>query len=184
MVSAACTGDHVLFPGFVSDDQLSWLYQNATVFAFPPLSEGSGLLGLAAMANRLPVASSNASCLPEVYGDAAMYFDPTKVESLVDSIVQVLEDPDLRGRLVKAGEARAGQFSWRRMAEQTLDCYRRATHGVPSEHRGPMADTRPEERHLADDVAHGHLRDPGEWTAPVAPSRLGPDEPEPRQQGQ
>lgn len=122
---------NVVLPGHVTDEQLSWLYQNATVFAFPPYIEGLGLPGLEAVARRLPVASSNvtrlpedSTRLPEDYGGAATHFGPDDAEALLRVLVEVLEDPGRRRELVSADVARVRQFSWQRMAEQTLDCYR------------------------------------------------------------
>jgi len=70
-----------------------------------------------------PVASSNATCLPEVYGDAAHYFDPLDVEDMAEKIGEILNDPKLRQKLVKAGQKQAAKYSWQRMAEQTLQVY-------------------------------------------------------------
>jgi len=60
--------------GRVSDRELKQLYQNALIYVFPSLCEGFGLPGLEAMKNGLPVVSSDSSCLPEIYGDAAFIF--------------------------------------------------------------------------------------------------------------
>ncbi|HSX05325.1 MAG TPA: glycosyltransferase family 1 protein [Candidatus Saccharimonadales bacterium] len=116
---------NVIFTGFVSDGQLKWLYQHCSAYVFPSLSEGFGLPGLEAMAHGAAVASSNATCLPEVHGDAAHYFDPLDVNDMATKIGQVIDDRDLRAQLIKAGKARVGQFSWQRMAEQTLAVYKR-----------------------------------------------------------
>ena len=70
-----------------------------------------------------PVVSSNATCLPEVYGDAAHYFDPTSTVAMADAINEVLTDVDLRQKLIAAGHLRAASYSWRRLAEQTLAIY-------------------------------------------------------------
>ncbi|HSW80739.1 MAG TPA: glycosyltransferase family 1 protein [Candidatus Saccharimonadales bacterium] len=116
----------VHFTDFVSDGELRWLYEHCAAYVFPSLSEGFGLPALEAMAHGAPVVSSNATCLPEIYGDAAHYFDPTEVEEMAKAIGDVLKKPELRKKLIKAGKARVKTFSWRRMAEQTLDVYRQA----------------------------------------------------------
>jgi glycosyltransferase involved in cell wall biosynthesis len=113
----------VHFTGFISDGQLRWLYENCAAYVFPSLSEGFGLPGLEAMSHSAPVVSSNATCLPEVYGDAAHYFDPLDVEAIAKSINDVLTKPDLRKELVKSGKKQVGKYSWKRMAEQTLAVY-------------------------------------------------------------
>jgi glycosyltransferase involved in cell wall biosynthesis len=87
------------------------------------LSEGFGLPPLEAMLNGAPVVASNATCIPEVCGDAAHYFDPLDVESIADAINEVLTDKDLRAGLIKRGHERVKKYSWRRMAEQTLKVY-------------------------------------------------------------
>lgn len=114
---------NIYFTGFVSEGELRWLYENCAAYVFPSLSEGFGLPGLEAMAHGAPVVSSDATCLPEVYGDAAHYFDPTDIESMTDAINEVLTDKNLRSALVQRGRAQAKKYSWRRMAKQTLRIY-------------------------------------------------------------
>ena len=114
------------FTGFVSDKRLRWLYENCEAYVFPSLSEGFGLPGLEAMQHGAPVVSSNATCLPEIYGDAAHYFDPGNTQAMADAIEEVLTDNTLRKSLVRKGYARIKNYSWRRMAEQTLDVYNKA----------------------------------------------------------
>lgn len=114
------------FTGFISEGRLRWLYENCSAYVFPSLSEGFGLPGLEAMAHGAPVVSSNATCLPEIYGDAAHYFDPLDTQAMADAINEVLTDKDLRAELIKRGRAQVKKYSWRRMAEQTLEVYDRA----------------------------------------------------------
>ncbi len=116
----------VQFTGFVSDAQLRWLYEHAAVYAFPSLYEGFGLPGLEAMRHGCPVVSSDATCLPEVYGDAAEYFDPRQVPDLQAALSRVLSDQGLADRLRERGRRRAEMYSWRWMALRTLDAYRDA----------------------------------------------------------
>ncbi len=113
----------VIFTGFVDDSELKWLYQNAEAYIFPSLSEGFGLPGLEAMVHGCPVVSSNATCLPEVYGDAAEYFDPEDVEDMTKSINKVLKNDRRRQELIAEGKKQANKFSWERMAKQTLEVY-------------------------------------------------------------
>lgn len=114
---------NVVFTGFISDEQLRWMYENTAVYCFPSLSEGFGLPGLEAMLHGAPVASSTATCLPETHGDAARYFDPFSVEDIAKSIDDILSDDKLRNELVKKGKKHVKTFSWQRMAEQTLAVY-------------------------------------------------------------
>ena len=101
---------NVVFTGFISDEQLRWMYENTAVYCFPSLSEGFGLPGLEAMLHGAPVASSTATCLPETNGDAAHYFDPFSVEDIVKSIDDILSDNKLRNELVKKGKKHVKTF--------------------------------------------------------------------------
>jgi glycosyltransferase involved in cell wall biosynthesis len=116
----------VVFTDFVSEGQLRWLYEHCATYVFPSLSEGFGLPGLEAMAHGAPVSSSNATCLPEIYGDAAHYFDPLDVQSITDAINEVLTDKTLRTDLIQKGTAQVKKYSWQRLAEQTLAVYEKA----------------------------------------------------------
>lgn len=115
----------VIFTGFVSDGELRWLYQHTQAYIFPSLSEGFGLPGLEAALCGAPVIASNVSCLPEVYGDGARYFDPLNIQDLADTIGEVLDDAALRSKLITAGKKRADSFSWQRTATQTLEIFTR-----------------------------------------------------------
>lgn len=117
---------NVTFFGFASDAQLAWFYSHARAYVFPSFMEGFGLPGLEAMQHGAPVASSNATCLPEVYGDAARYFDPQDIESITRTIGDILTNEALRHDLIARGHEKVGEYSWQRMAEQTLDVYNKA----------------------------------------------------------
>lgn len=116
----------ILFTGFVSDAELAWLYTNCAAYIFPSLMEGFGLPGLEAMLYGAPVVSSNATCLPEVYGEAAAYFDPMNVDDMFAIIHQVLTDTALRQDLIEKGYQQTKRYSWQRMAEQTHQIYMNA----------------------------------------------------------
>lgn len=113
----------IRFTGFVEDSELKWLYENAEAYVLPSLSEGFGLPGLEAMAHDCPLVSSNATCLPEVYGDAAIYFDPKDVNDTAQAVQKVLSDKKLRKELVTKGHAQVQKYSWQKMAQQTLRVY-------------------------------------------------------------
>ncbi len=117
---------NIVFTGFVADDQLAWLFKNCQAYIFPSLMEGFGLPGLEAMAYGAPVASSNATCLPEVYGKAAHYFTPTNVDSIAHAVEDILSNPSYRNELIANGYERVKTYSWQRMAEQTLAVYMNA----------------------------------------------------------
>lgn len=116
----------IVFTDFISEGGLRWLYENCAAYVFPSLSEGFGLPGLEAMVHGAPVVSSDATCLPEVYGDAAHYFDPQDVQAMARAINDVLSDHTLRAELITKGTAQAAKYSWQRTAEQTLEVYRQA----------------------------------------------------------
>ena len=116
----------IVFTGFVSDDELAWLYQNTQAYVFPSLMEGFGLPGLEAMMHDAPVASSSATCLPEVYGEAAKYFDPTSVQDMANTVAEIIDNEATRKDLIKKGKTQAAKYSWQRMAEQTKAVYDKA----------------------------------------------------------
>ncbi len=116
--------DDIITPGFVSDQELRWLYENAEVYVLPSLSEGFGLPGLEAMAHGCPLISSNATCLPEIYGNAAHYFDPENIDDMAQKISEVLQDKKLQNKLARSGREQLKKYSWEKMAQQTLDIYK------------------------------------------------------------
>ena len=117
---------NITFTGFVTDEELSWLYSNAEAYIFPSLAEGFGLPGLEAMNYKTPVVAGNLSCLPEIYGDAAHYFDPLDVTDMAKSIDEVLSDNKLRKQLLKNAENQLKKYSWHKMAKETHEIYLKA----------------------------------------------------------
>jgi glycosyltransferase involved in cell wall biosynthesis len=117
-------GKNIHVTGFLPDEQTKWLYQHARLFVTPSLGEGWGLPGTEAMANGAPVLSSNASVMPEVYGDAAVYFDPGDPKDMAKQIASVLKDEKLRQQLIAAGTKQVKKYSWKKMAEETLTVYK------------------------------------------------------------
>jgi glycosyltransferase involved in cell wall biosynthesis len=114
----------VRFPGFLKEADIAAVYSAATVFIFPSLYEGFGLPPLEAMACGTPCVVSNSSSLPEVTGRAAMMFNPTSVEQLVECVARVLKDQGLREKLRAEGLRQSALFSWERAAEETLEVYK------------------------------------------------------------
>lgn len=114
---------NIHFTDFVEDAQLNWLYAHATAYVFPSLMEGFGLPGLEAMGHGTPVISSNATCLPEIYGKAAHYFDPTNTDDIARAITEVLGNEKLKQKLSIDGYEQIKKYSWKKMAEQTLKVY-------------------------------------------------------------
>ncbi len=115
--------NQVIFTDHVLEHHLNWLYKNALIYVFPSLSEGFGLPGLEAMNFGLPVVSSNSSCLPEIYQNAAVYFNPLDINDMANKIIEVIDDSVIREELIKNGYVRLKSFSWQKMAEKTLSIY-------------------------------------------------------------
>ncbi|HID62250.1 MAG TPA: glycosyltransferase family 1 protein [Anaerolineae bacterium] len=113
-------GTEVIFPGYVSQDDLPVLLSGARLFVFPSLYEGFGLPVLEAMACGTPVLCSNVSSLPEVAGDAALLIDPLDVKGMAEAMGRLLQDGKLRTQLVERGFRQVRQFSWERCARETL----------------------------------------------------------------
>jgi glycosyltransferase involved in cell wall biosynthesis len=122
-VRQLCLEAQTSFPGVVAEDQLIALYQHAAVFVFPSRYEGFGLPVLEAMACGCPVISSNASSLPEVFGDAALSADPLDAAGFACHMEQLLSDTGLRQELRRKGLARASQFSWEQTAREMVKVY-------------------------------------------------------------
>ena len=111
---------NVFVLGFVDDDDLATLYENALCLVYPSLYEGFGLPVLEAMAKNIPVVASNRSSIPEVTGNTAILTDPENEDMLADAIIHLLTDESLRNKLSALGYERAGRFSWRQTAEDTI----------------------------------------------------------------
>lgn len=107
--------------GYLPDADLRALYQRAAGFIFPSFYEGFGLPPLEAMTCGCPVLCSNASSLPEVGGDAVLYFDPTDAAQLAGLMERLAADPDLQAGLRQKGACQAEKFSWQSAARETWE---------------------------------------------------------------
>lgn len=112
--------DKVITPGYLPDEEVKELYKNAVCFVLPSLYEGFGIPVLEAMSHGCPVISSFSSSLPEIGGDACLYFDPKNSDDLFDDIIRLTENESLRDDFIKKGYERIKQFSWKKCAEETL----------------------------------------------------------------
>lgn len=126
---SAFAGD-IVFPGFVSADDLPDLYRGADLFVFPSLYEGFGLPILEAMSCGVPVICSDLSSMPEVAGEAALLVNPYRVEAISEAMSRVLCQPGTREVCVQRGLERASQFNWHRTADSTLRILDAAGAGV------------------------------------------------------
>ncbi len=117
--------DKVHFTGYLNDRALfPALYSAAAAFVFPSWYEGFGLPLLEAMACGCPVIASNATSMPEVGGDAALYVSPQDTDVWAKNLEQVTGDDALRQSMRLQGLEQAKRFSWQQCAEETLNCYR------------------------------------------------------------
>lgn len=117
--------ERVRFVGWIDDAFLEGLYAAAACFVFPSLAEGFGLPVLEALTRGVPVATSNATSLPEVAGDAALYFDPLDPSAIAAAVNRLLGDPELSRSLSSRGHTRSAKFSWEKTAYLTAAVYER-----------------------------------------------------------
>ena len=118
--------DMVIMTGYVADSDLPYFYAEAEAFVFPPLYEGFGIPPLEAMASGTPVLSSNASVMPEILGDAALYFDPADIEDMAQAMYKLATTFHLKKELRDKGARQVKKYSFARMAKETLAVYHRA----------------------------------------------------------
>ena len=111
---------HVRFMGYVSNEELAYLYAKATALVFPSLIEGFGMPVLEAMHAGLPVVTANTGSLAEVAGDAALLVDPRDPSDIAGALSSLAHDGALRDSLRARGYARAAQFSWEQSARKLL----------------------------------------------------------------
>ncbi|MBI4359493.1 MAG: glycosyltransferase family 4 protein [Candidatus Jacksonbacteria bacterium] len=113
----------IVFYGHASDDELATLYQSASLYVFPSLYEGFGLPPLEAMGLGVPTVASAASCIPEILGDAAIYFNPENAREMAEKIHAVYTSPSLQAGLKEKGFAQINKYSWSATAVNTLQIY-------------------------------------------------------------
>lgn len=114
---------NVIFVDCPTDNELKWLYENATFYAFPSLVEGFGLPPLEAMKLNLPVIASNNTALPEILENAACYFDPKNENEIFLAMKEVYENKNLQNKLISLGQKQIEKFSWNTMAKTTKNTY-------------------------------------------------------------
>ena len=109
--------------GRVSDENIAWLYQQATAMAYPSLDEGFGFPLLEAMSEQLPIVGSTGGSIPEVAGSAALLVDPLDVQALAEAITNVVSDTSLQAQLHHAATDQYSKFSWEKTADQLINLY-------------------------------------------------------------
>jgi glycosyltransferase involved in cell wall biosynthesis len=117
--------EQVHFLGFLTPEELQVVFGGATAMVFPSKFEGFGLPILEAFHARLPVLSSNATTLPEVAGDAALYFDPDSPMELASLMEEILKTPAMREELIRRGTGVLSQHSINETAAGFRALYRR-----------------------------------------------------------
>jgi len=112
--------EEVIFTGYLSNEDLSLIYQHAAMYVFPSLNEGFGLPVLEAFRFGLPVLVANNTCLPEIGGDAVLSFDPHNEADLLAALTMVADNPSVRDHLSQQGKKRLLDFSWDETARQII----------------------------------------------------------------
>ncbi len=123
-IAALKLTDRILSYTHTSDTLLAALYRGSIAFIYPSLYEGFGIPPLEAMACGTVVVAANASSIPEVVGDAGILFDPRSANDLAEIMIELLDSPSKRDRLIAKGHDRHQLFSWEKTATQTVAVYR------------------------------------------------------------
>ena len=118
------SAENIIFTGFIPDKEAKWLHEHSLAYVFPSLSEGFSLTPMEAIVHGSPVVSSDATCLPEVYQDAAHYFDALYPKDIAAKVSEVIDNPALRKKLIENGKKLVKKYSWHKMAEETLIVYK------------------------------------------------------------
>lgn len=113
----------VIFTDYVSKEDLIRLYNDAEIFVYPSFFEGFGIPPLEALACGTAVAVANTTSLPEVVGDAGVYFNPFDEDNMFDSISKLINDADIKKNILARAEYEVEKFSWKISAEKIIDCY-------------------------------------------------------------
>lgn len=121
----------IRFSGKLSQDALIDLYRSCAVFVFPSTAETFGQPLVEAMASGAPIASSNTTAMPEIAGDAAVWFDPEDANELTSCIDRLMTDSTLRAEIAERAQIRAQQFSWDIAAQKTARILVRAARRSP-----------------------------------------------------
>lgn len=116
-------GENIRFITGVPEEDLIAIYNMADVFVFPSFYEGFGIPVLEGMACGVPVVTSNVSSMPEVGGDATIYFNPYDENDMAEKIKMVLDDKQLREEMISKGLEKVKEYSWEKCARETLKVY-------------------------------------------------------------
>lgn len=114
---------NIIFPGFVTDEELQALYENCRVYTFPSLYEGFGLPPLEAMAKGAPVISSREACMPEILKEGALFYNPYSVDDIEQKTEEILHNEEVRKDLIEKGSKVVSSYSWEKCGGDTLKVY-------------------------------------------------------------
>ncbi len=115
----------VEFLGYIDDKDFQKIYSQALALVHPSLMEGFSLTGLEAMALSCPVISSDSSCLPEIYENSVLYFNPHDHQQLIKQIIKLKKSPKLRQQMIKKGHLQVQKYSWNSTAQKTFSVYKK-----------------------------------------------------------
>jgi glycosyltransferase involved in cell wall biosynthesis len=115
---------NIVCPGFIPEKDLSIFYQNAELVVIPSFYEGFGLVGLEAMSFGKPVVCSDIPALKEVFGSAALFFNPYNPSDMAEKIFKVLKDKKIKQDLIIKGFKQIEKYSWEKMVQRTLEIYK------------------------------------------------------------
>jgi glycosyltransferase involved in cell wall biosynthesis len=118
--------NEVVLTGYLTDQELGVLYQNALFYVFPSINEGFGIPVLEAFKNNIPVLVADNTCLPEIGGDAVLQFDPFDTNAIFIAIKTVLDNEELRKEMIRKGQERLEDFSWEKTASQIVAIFEKA----------------------------------------------------------
>ena len=110
----------IILKDYISEKEKDELYKNADLFVLPSFYEGFGLPILEAMSYGVPVVCSNNSSLPEVTGDAGLFFDPNNIQEIAEAINKIFNDDDLRNKMIEKGFENVERFSWEKCVRETV----------------------------------------------------------------
>jgi glycosyltransferase involved in cell wall biosynthesis len=116
----------VIMTGYVTDDELIWLYRNCYANLYPSLFEGFGLPVLEGMQFGAPTMTSTSTSIPEVAGEAAILTSPEDTDAMTHAMLQLAAEPGKRDALHTAALAQAARFDWQHSAAALLNLYEEA----------------------------------------------------------
>lgn len=123
MVTSLGLEKHVIFTGYIPDEDVPLLLNGAFAFVFPSLYEGFGMPPLEAMACGTPVLTADAASLPEVVGDAAILVNPHSIEDIAYKLLLLVNDAELRQKLSRKGICQAAKYTWENAAIKLSNVY-------------------------------------------------------------